>query len=259
MPVRWKRTLCAAHRTRNSSLRVDSSPIEVRELAVVGVAAGLGAQVRDELRGERAPSRRRSRRRRVQEGEAGAVGGLLAALEHRRVQRAAERVGGEVVHAAVAHDRRRGHLVDDALHDRPDALLGRPRALGRRPGWRRARGRSRCARSASSSCSARASAFEHELGDAADVAALQALVVLDAHAGQRGDLLAAQARHAPLAVGGQAGLLRRDLRPARGEELGDVVGGVHGAPRYPVGGPRAKGCPVSTPLAGPLTPRSGRA
>ena len=70
--------------------------------------------------------------------------------------------------------------------------------------------------------------FEHELGDAADLAALQAPVVVGADAGQRRDLLAAQAGHPPLAVAGQAGLLGRDLRPAAGEELGDVVGGVHG-------------------------------
>jgi hypothetical protein len=44
--------------------------------------------------------------------------------------------------------------------------------------------------------------FQHKLGDAADVAAFQALVVLDAHPGERGDLLAAQARHAALAVVG---------------------------------------------------------
>ena len=65
--------------------------------------------------------------------------------------------------------------------------------------------------------------LEHELGDAADVAALQALVVLDADAGQRGDLLAPQPRHAPLAVARQAGLLGRDLRPPGGQELGDVA------------------------------------
>jgi hypothetical protein len=45
-------------------------------------------------------------RRRVEEGEAGAVGGLLDAVEDRRVQRAAELVGVEVVQAAVADDRR---------------------------------------------------------------------------------------------------------------------------------------------------------
>jgi hypothetical protein len=70
--------------------------------------------------------------------------------------------------------------------------------------------------------------LEHQLGDAADLAALQAPVVVDAHAGQRRDLLAAQAGDPSPAVGRQAGLLGRDLRPPGGEELGDVVGGVHG-------------------------------
>ena len=71
--------------------------------------------------------------------------------------------------------------------------------------------------------------FEHELRDAADLAALQAPVVVGADAGQRRDLLATQAGHPPPAVARQAGLLGRDPRPARGEELGDVVGGVHAA------------------------------
>jgi hypothetical protein len=65
--------------------------------------------------------------------------------------------------------------------------------------------------------------FQDQLGDAADVAALQALVVLDANAGQRGDLLAAQPGHAPRAVARQAGLLGRDLRPPGRQELGDVA------------------------------------
>jgi hypothetical protein len=76
----------------------------------------------------------------------------------------------------VADDRRRFDLVEEALHDRPDPFLGRPRALRRdgtggtgqveevralgvveleRPGQR----------------------FQHELGDAADLAALQAPIV----------------------------------------------------------------------------------
>jgi hypothetical protein len=69
---------------------------------------------------------------------------------------------------------------------------------------------------------------QDELGDAGDVAALQPPVVLDAHPGQRGDLLAAQPGHAALAIARQAGLVGRDPGPARGQELGDVVGGVHG-------------------------------
>ena len=41
---------------------------------------------------------------------------------------------------------------------------------------------------------------EHDVGGAGGVAALQALVVLDAHPGQGGDLLAAQPGYAPPAV-----------------------------------------------------------
>jgi hypothetical protein len=121
----------------------------------------------------------------------------------------------------------RRDLVEDALHGGADLLLHRARALGRGgiPGAReveqvRALGVVQLKRASES--------FEHELGGAADVPAFQALVVLEAHARQRRDLLAAQPGHAPLAVGGQTGLLGRDPRPAGGQELGDVVGGVHG-------------------------------
>ena len=185
---------------------------QVLEVAVVRVAPGLRAQRRDELGGQPVPVGVELARRRVQEREPPAVGRLLGAVEHRRVQRAAKRVGGQVVAVDGADDRRRLDLVEQALHDRADARLGRPRALRRdrtrgagqveevralgvvelqRPGQR----------------------FQHELGDAADLAALQAPVVVGADTGQRRDLLAAQAGHPPLAVARQAGLLGRDLRP----------------------------------------------
>lgn len=67
----------------------------------------------------------------IQEGEAGAVGRLLAALEQRRVQCAAEPVGGQVVDAAVAHDCRRCDRLEDPQHHRPDTLHGRAPAPGR--------------------------------------------------------------------------------------------------------------------------------
>jgi hypothetical protein len=70
--------------------------------------------------------------------------------------------------------------------------------------------------------------LQHEVGHAADLATLETAVVVGADTGQRRDLFAAQARHPPLAVARQAGLLGGDLRPARGKELGDVVRGVHG-------------------------------
>ncbi|MDA0168511.1 hypothetical protein OJ998_05370 [Solirubrobacter taibaiensis] len=63
---------------------------------------------------------------------------------------------------------------------------------------------------------------QHVVGDAAHVTAFQARVVRDAHARQHGDLLAAQARHAPGPVGRQPGLLRGDPPAARGQELADL-------------------------------------
>ena len=65
--------------------------------------------------------------------------------------------------------------------------------------------------------------LEHALGDAAHVAALQAGVVRDAHAGQDGDLLAAQSGNAATAVGVQSRLLGRDPAAAGGEELADLL------------------------------------
>jgi hypothetical protein len=91
--------------------------------------------------------------------------------------------------------------------------------------------------------------LQDAVGDAAGVSALQALVVLEADAGQRGDLLAAQSLHAAGPVRGQADLVRGDLRPAGGEELGDVVGGVHAIEGTPAAA--GQGGPVNTPLTGP--------
>ena len=64
--------------------------------------------------------------------------------------------------------------------------------------------------------------LQHALGDAADVAALQAGVVRDADAGQDGDLLAAQPGNAATPVGVQPRLLGRDPGAAGGEELADL-------------------------------------
>ena len=63
-------------------------------------------------------------------------------------------------------------------------------------------------------------------------AAFELGVVLDAHAGQRGDLAAAQPRHTPSAVCGYAGLFRGDLGAPRDEELADFGSIVHVAQRY---------------------------
>jgi len=69
---------------------------------------------------------------------------------------------------------------------------------------------------------------EHVVGHAAGVAALETRVVLDADPREQRHLLAPQARHpARSAVGRETGMLRCQLRPARGEELADLVCVVH--------------------------------
>ena len=93
--------------------------------------------------------------------------------------------------------------------------------------------------------------LQHALRDPAHVSTLQAGVVRSAHAGQDGDLLAAQAGYAPTAVGAQPRLLGRDPGASRGEELADFLLGLHGAS---VNRARALGRPASTSLTG--TPRS---
>ena len=70
--------------------------------------------------------------------------------------------------------------------------------------------------------------LEHRLGNAAQIAALETRVVVDADAGQKRDLLAAEPGHAPRsAVRAQPCLLRRDLRPPGGQELANLVPRVH--------------------------------
>jgi 2,5-diketo-D-gluconate reductase A len=92
--------------------------------------------------------------------------------------------------------------------------------------------------------------FEDAVGDTHRVAALEALVVVDAYAGQRGDLLASQARNLTPPVAAQARLLGRDLGPSAGQELRELVARVHTtkATRARV----ARRGPASPPPTGPL-------
>ena len=246
VPVRWNLTSWAAQRTRNSSLRVESSP------------------TRSDRRGRRGRGRPRPagwRRRRwrslpVDEELAGAAG---QEDEPGHVRRAgpgrrrpaeysayAERVGRQDVEAAVAHVG-----GGAAIESRMRWTLGRTRSwAGRRAGRadvgaadeveevraarpRRAAGRGR--------------AVEHVFGHAAGVAALEARVVLDADPGQHRDFFASQARDAALvAVSRQASLLRGDLRSPRDQELADVVPCVHAV--NATGTRRTEGGPASTPI-----------
>jgi hypothetical protein len=69
---------------------------------------------------------------------------------------------------------------------------------------------------------------EHALGGAADLAAFELGVVVDADAGEHGDLFAAQTGHAPFAaVVGQARLLGGHVRPAGDQELPHLVLPAH--------------------------------
>jgi len=65
-----------------------------------------------------------------------------------------------------------------------------------------------------------ADAVQDAVGYAADVAAFESCVVLDADAGQERDLFAAQSGDTAVrAEHGQPRLLRRQLRPPGGEEV----------------------------------------
>src|SRR3954453_10659594 len=184
---------------------------EVRQRAVVGVAAGLVAQVGDEVLGGLLPVDEELLGGGVEEGEARAVGRLLAAVEQRRVERAAELVGGQVVAARVADRRRRADGVEDLSYRRSHALLGgAPAALsGRGDG-----GASEVEEMGALGVvepQRIGERVEDAVGGAGRVAALEALVVLGAHPRQRGNLLAAQSGHLAPPVARQASLLRRDL------------------------------------------------
>ena len=69
--------------------------------------------------------------------------------------------------------------------------------------------------------------FKHALRDAAEVAAFQPGVVLDADTGQDSDLFATQAWDAPRTVGGHTRLLGGDCGATGGEELLDLLLGLH--------------------------------
>jgi hypothetical protein len=104
-------------------------PDQVRQLPVVGVAAGLGAQQGDRVVGDHVPVTEELGRLRVQEQEPGVVGRPDRVGVDRREQRQPEVVGGQEVQASIEHESGRAdHRVQDALDRGPDALSGRPAA-----------------------------------------------------------------------------------------------------------------------------------
>jgi len=159
------------------------------------------------------------------------------AVEDLRVDRAAERVGREVIPPPVAHERHAaGERVEGPLHARADRAAGRRQACRRlwpgevvevQPfGIVEAQG----ARDG----------VQHAVGRAINVAALKLGVVVRAHAGEVRNLFATQPGHAShVAVGHvHAGLLGRHPCPARHEELPDLAPAIH-APEASSGRQRA--------------------
>jgi hypothetical protein len=204
-------------------------PDQVLQPPVMRVAARLGAQIRHQVVGHILPVGKERTGAGTEEHEAGDVGRPHRVDKDLRVEGVAEPVGGQDVAAAVAQVRRCiGDRVQDALHTGPDPLEGR---AATRPGRRVGRpgqveqvptfGLVQLQRPGKG--------VQHALRDPAQVAPLQAGVVVDTYPGQQGDLLPAQARHAAVAaVGGQAGLLGGDPGPPGGQELADLVAVVHG-------------------------------
>jgi hypothetical protein len=160
-------------------------------------------------------------------------------VEDLRVHGAGQRVGREVVPPPVADERHAaGERVEDALDAGTDLAAGR-----REAGCRLGPGEveevqalgiveAQCARDC----------VEHAVGRSVDVAALELGVVVGAHAGEVRDLLATQSRHPSyIAVEHvQPGLPGRQPRPARHQELTDLVPAVH-APEPSSGRRRACG------------------
>ena len=128
VPVSWKRTLWAAHLRAERLALGGELADQVRELAVVWVAAGFGSEDRDDLFGDVVPVVVEAFRAGVEEHEPGCVR-RAAWGEVGGVEGVAELVGGEDVQAPVADERGRlGHRVEDPLHGGADLLLGRPAA-----------------------------------------------------------------------------------------------------------------------------------
>ena len=92
---------------------------------------------------------------------------------------------------------------------------------------------------------------EHGVRHPAEVAPLQAGVVLAADAGQHRDLTTAQPGHPALAaLKGNSRLLGSDLRPTRGKEFANLVPVLHTGDGSRPSGPM--GAPASTPRQYPV-------
>ena len=174
--------------------------------------------------------------------EPGDVDGTRRKLEDRRVDGLAEAVGGEDVEACVAHVGGRADRVEDLLHTWPDPLLCSGDVVVR-GGAGGADEVEQVGAFGFVELQGAGDAFEHVVGDALGVAALESGVVLDADPGEHRNLFATQALDAPVrSVDGEPGLFGRDLGATGGEELADAVLVVHDVARYDAAGACGSPC-----------------
>ena len=188
------------------------------------VAAGFGAQDRDADVGGGVPVGVEAFAGRVEEREPGDVRWPAGVGVHVVVEGAGERVRGEDVHAAVAHERRAGgDGVERPLQARPGRRLER-RTLRSAPHGGCAVGGAGEVGEVFSfgvvELQGAGDGVEYLVGRAVDGAAFDLGVVLDAEPGERGDFAAPQPGHPPVVTGGQptwsgVTLARRDTRKSR--------------------------------------------
>ena len=195
------------------------------DLGVEGVPAGLEAEHGRIHSPRQRPVEVEGLSSRVQEDEPSHVGS--SGVEVRGEQRPAHQVGGDEVLSCVVDDRRCSQIVQDPLHRRPHDRLGAGRA-GRPRGGRRA-GQVEQMRSLDVAEPQRLGhGVEHALGGAADVAALQSGVVVEADSGQFGDLLPPQTGHpAVIAVAADAGGLGGHVGATGHQKILDFLVGAH--------------------------------
>ena len=204
---------------------------EIRQLAVVGVAAGLGTKDGDDVVRDAIPVRVECGGAIVEEHEPRGVRRLRRAVEVTRIERAAEPVDAEQVEPAVADERGdAGHRVEQELDGRADLLRPPPASTGRR-GLRCACEIEEVGSFGVVELKRAGERFQHGLRDAAGLPPFEPCVVVDADPGEQRNLLPAESRHATCAgsVGAQACLLRRDLRAPGSQELTELVPRVHDA------------------------------
>lgn len=226
---------------------------QIGEPFVAGILAGVGAHGGDQIVGVVVPVGEEVPGGRAQEHEPGRVAAAVGVVEDGRVQRAPERIGRDDVHPTVAHPDGDADRVQEALQAGPHVTV----LSGTTPS-----GRIRIGRAGEimqvvglglvePQCPG--NAVENLRRDAAQIAPLHLGVVVDAHVGERGHLLATQTRHPAASTADDARLLRGHLVAPAAQEVGDLVTLIHALHASP--GFAGLGCTGSTGITAPFLTR----